>query len=538
MVTLPSLPQFTLHELREGLDGLNPTKLLVEVYDATIGEWVITPVHSPITLLTGVKVILLSLRPSALEQFQSRPGLEELLDLFPRARRSPGTPSKRTAAGELISPRRHKVPRHDSLVTLMLDSTSSSSAVPTPGSNETISTQPPLASVIPQLNPPSPPPTTHPLTPAIPSSPTVQEKKGRFPSHFPACDVLSKVSKYLEDQNGNHGSFLTILKEICKPHTIGKTTAAKMADDYKYNHPHFMGLDRDLQQTITWSELGRRAKAANTPATDTFTTFIDPTHSPMVSTDLHIVGSMPSTVTVNPTTPATPTAITDQTHPTTPAAINNRTHSTIPGVIVEPTLSPPLPRKIPHVPVAPFPIDLSVLQPLPPKQRAVLDAEYDLIRAISKDLVDIDPTLLDDLTGQGIGSKLQCPFCSVELPGTECSPALMDLLNSKFIQDNTEPDPTLQNPNARRSLRGHQVYSNFCSQHRLEELLIVAKAAGWPYPPDFVKLRDRIHSKGVNINAFILGIREGVRTSRFYSEVLRMSGEQRREQSQDIVAAG
>ena len=145
---------------------------------------------------------------------------------------------------------------------------------------------------------------------------------------------------------------------------------------------------------------------------------------------------------------------------------------------------------------------------------------------------------IEDLAGQGVNPQLRCPFCDAELPGREYSPALKDLLNSRYIQENTELDPTLQNPNGRRSLKGHQVYSDFCSQHRFEELLPDVEAAGWPYPPNFENLQHRVRSRGTYINEFTLGIQTGAAPSRFYLEVLAMSERQRREHAQDIVAAG
>ena len=140
--------------------------------------------------------------------------------------------------------------------------------------------------------------------------------------------------------------------------------------------------------------------------------------------------------------------------------------------------------------------------------------------------------------GQGVNSQLHCPFCDTELPGTEHSPALENLLNSKYIQENTEPDLTPQNPNACRSLRGHQVYSDFCSRHRLEELLLNVKAAGWPYPPNFINLQHHVRSKGEYINELTAGIQTGLAPLQFYLEVLVMSERQHCEQAQDIVSAG
>ena len=111
--TLSSLPQFTLDELSAELAQFNPSGLPIEVYNMTIGEWVITPIHSPITLLTGVREILLSLRPNPLEAFHDKPGFTELLQRLPRVQRLLRTPSKRTATESLVSPRMHKRVQHN-----------------------------------------------------------------------------------------------------------------------------------------------------------------------------------------------------------------------------------------------------------------------------------------------------------------------------------------------------------------------------------------------------------------------------------------
>ena len=484
----------------------------------TIGEWVITSTHSPITLPTGVKDILLSLWPSLLRSFRHKPGFVELLQRLPRVQRLLRTPSKRAATESLVSPRTHKRVQHNPPSTTCGSAPAIVTSIPEDDENSL-----PPPSPTPHRSNPIPlplPPTIH--TPV--GRPEKTKKKPKFPSQFPARYVLSKVSQYLIERK--HGGFLKTLKRICTPHSVEKTTAATFPKVYMQNRPHFVTLDRDTQLSITWSELGLHAKEANTPVDEEFIPFTDPGPSPILPCPttpgtrltLFVIPVVPlltaSNVISNPTIPVTPAA---------------------PDVVIPP---PPSTAQQIIRTLALFPLDANILQPLLPEQRALLDAEYNLIRAISKDFHHADTTWVEGPTGQGVSFRLCCPFCDAELPGTEYSPVLKNLLNSQYIQENTEPDPTLQNPNARRSLRGHQVYSDFCSQHRLEELLPDAKAAGWPYPPEFANLQHRVRSKETFINELTVGIQTGLAPSRFYLEALVMSESQRREQAQDVVAAG
>jgi len=475
----------------------------------TIGEWVITPTHSPITLPTGVRDILLSLRPSLLEPFRHRPRFEELLQRLPRVQRLLRTPSKRAATESLVSPRTHKRVQY----------------VPPGTTHEPI---PPIIPSIPEddensFQPPSPTPHQSNQTPLPP--PTLRtpadrpKKEKKFPSQFPARYVLPKASQYLMERR--HGVSLVLLKQICQPHSVGKTTASSFPKSYPQNRPHFMTLDRDTQLSITWSELSLLAKAANTPVDRQFIAFTDPGPSSLPACSV-----TPGTYITPPVAPVVPPL-------TTSTIVTGPMSPTTPDVAMSPP--PPTTQQILRTPAL-FPLDVNVLQPLLPEQRAILDAEYDLIHAVSEDFRNA--TWAESPMGQGVNFQLRCPFCDAELPGSEYSPALKNLLNSKYIQENTEQDPTTQNPNARRSLRGHQVYLDFCSRHRLEELLPDVGAAGWPYPPNFTNLQYRVRSKETFVNELTVGIQTGLAPSRFYLEASVMSERQRREKAQDIVTAG
>jgi hypothetical protein len=487
----------------------------------------------------GVREILLSLRPKSLEQFHHKPGFAELCQRLPRTQRLLRSPSKRAYTETIVSPRAPKRVQHEPLRSV-LESTSVA-VEPIPEEDENFS-QP--------LSPTPHRPDQTPLPRHTARNPTHRPqmsvtKKRRFPSKFPARDILSKVSEYQVERAGKHGEFMDVLNRICAPHTVGRTTSADLLKSYKQNRPHFMTLDRNTQLSITWSELGQRADDAETPADPTFLAFIDPGPSPVsahptthqmlptvptISTPL--LSMTPASV-VDPTLPASSTVHAEVALHTVPPVSTNPIPATTPTAFTD-TTSPQQTIRTPAL----FPLDVNVLRPLLPEQRAILDAEYDLICAISRDLGNTNATWIEGLTGQVVDSQLRCPFCDAEIPGMEYSPALKDLLNSKYIQENTEPDPTLQNPNSRRSLGGHQVYSDFCSQHRLENLLPAVKAAGWPYPPDFKNLQHRVRSSGSYINGLMAGIKTGSDPSQFYLGMLAMSERQRREQAQDIIAAG
>jgi len=75
---------------------------------ATCGWDIIVNHRCPITMITSMKEILLSLRPDYVHQFRDKPKLDELLGRQPR--KGPSI-SKRVAAGDLVSPQKPKLPR-------------------------------------------------------------------------------------------------------------------------------------------------------------------------------------------------------------------------------------------------------------------------------------------------------------------------------------------------------------------------------------------------------------------------------------------
>ena len=73
-----------LHELEDTLSEFNPGGLPIEVYmPATCGWDIIINHRCPITMITGMKEILLSLRPDYVHQFRDKPKLDELLGRQP-----------------------------------------------------------------------------------------------------------------------------------------------------------------------------------------------------------------------------------------------------------------------------------------------------------------------------------------------------------------------------------------------------------------------------------------------------------------------
>ena len=193
---------------------------------------------------------------------------------------------------------------------------------------------------------------------------------------------------------------------------------------------------------------------------------------------------------------------------------------------------------VPPQPPAQFPLDPEILRPLDPDERAVLDANAALIYATRATLGDGIDVCSDDCTPSQELVGLRCPFCDTRLLGKHYSDALLAMLNSPMIQEHTTHDPTDDNPNHRRSLIGPDVYSNFCAQHVLEELTPVAQLHGWPYPPDFSTLPQRIKDKRGFLDAVIIGTTTGVDVSTFFLNLLTMNDKQRYSQSLDIISAG
>ena len=322
---------------------------------------------------------------------------------------------------------------------------------------------------------------------------------------------------------------MDILKQICALHPVGRTTAADLVKSYKQNRPHFMTLDHGTQVSITWSKLGRLTRAADTPADTTFLAFIDPGLLPVSACPATpVVHPGPSIVPEihRPPSPTTSTVAVDEPiAPTPPTIFTKAVYHTTPPIVVDPVQMQ-------------FPLNAETLQPLGPDERAVLDADAALIRATHATLGDGIVNYSDDLTSSQEPVGLYCPFCDTELPGKQYSDALLAILNSPMIQVHTVCDPVGNNPNRRRLLIGPNVYSGFCAQHVLEELTPIAKSHGWPYPPDFSTLPQRIKDKRGFLDAVIIRTTTGVNLSPFYSNLLAMDNRKRLDRSFDVISAG
>lgn len=135
--------------------------------------------------------------------------------------------------------------------------------------------------------------------------------------------------------------------------------AANLVKSYKQNRPHFMTLNHGTQVSITWSKLGRLAKAANTPADTTFLAFIDLgplpvsvcTATPIVHPGLSIIpeihrppSPMTSAVTIN-----------ELVAPTPPTIFTKVVYHTTPPIVVDPVRMQ-------------FPLNAETLQPLGPDE--------------------------------------------------------------------------------------------------------------------------------------------------------------------------
>jgi hypothetical protein len=475
----------------------------------TTCEWeVIVNPEWPITMITGLKEILLSLRPDYTQQFQDKPRLDELLGRQPRG----GPLPKRKAAGEWVSPRKPKLLRSTfpsmrvtPMATLLGDYD-----VPDNTPNHLPLQNPSPSSVSSQLPPPVP--QTH-----APDE-NQQDRKPSFPGGFLACDILERTSQYMVKRHGNHGRFRGMFRHIFG-NNYSKTTEADLPKNYPKAYAHFRTLDYDRQTTITWNELIKSCDDT-TLSSNNFIHFTPPQRP------------CPSTPQTPPlSTRNTPTFISNLTSPPSSTPLDIPTPPPPPMDHLAPVSNPPqLPAR--------FPLNAKTLRLLNPDEQATLNADAALIRATRVTLGDGISAYSDDCIFSQELAGLRCPFCDTELPGERYSDALLAMLNSPTIQVNTVHDPTSNNPNHRRSLVGHNAYSHFCAQHTLEELTPVARSHGWPYPPDFSTLPQRIKDKKGFLDAVIIGIMTNVDVSTFYFDLLAMNDKQRYNRSLNIISAG
>ena len=88
-------------------------------------------------------------------------------------------------------------------------------------------------------------------------------------------------------------------------------------------------------------------------------------------------------------------------------------------------------------------------------------------------------------------------------------------------------------------LIGREFYSGFSEQDALEELQAVANTSGWPNPPDFSLLPQRVREKQPYLNAVIFEIQMISKSvSKFYKHLFTMSVAERYAQSLEIMSTG
>ena len=334
------------------------------MYIPATRQWeIVADDQTPITIASGTKDILLSLRPNYLERFKLKLGLDEVLCRQPRR----GLMLKRAAEVQLVSPRKTKLPRRFGSPEVTLFSPYKAHFIATPLGFEDETSAP--SSPTRPCQPPSPlpdialfpaPHSRHPLPvqsdtfPPLHNSSKAQEKNIRFPAHWLARDILEKTSQYVQQRVGNHGSFPEIFKRIYGIAHYPKTTASLLPQLYPAAYRHFSSLDYGEQATITWSRLITRFGITKKDSFGIpFIYFTHPTASPTISpTHGRIalpLGRISSQVPPPPVMSSEPLRECPLQSPNpSPDALAPRT--------------PP-----PALPVmAPFPLDKGILQPLNP----------------------------------------------------------------------------------------------------------------------------------------------------------------------------
>jgi hypothetical protein len=247
---------------------------------------------------------------------------------------------------------------------------------------------------------------------------------------------------------------------------------------------HFCSLNYDVQMAITWSKLiNQFGIKKNDSVGQRFIYFTHPT--PPSTSSLKLI-SPPGPL----SPPVPPGSLSPPVPPETlpPQVTSELLEHRSPQLSPSPEVHiPTTPLSKTHTPptTAPFPLDKATLQVLDPEQQASLEADFNLVQETWKALGDlVVDTEVDQLIGCG-------------------------------------------------------AYSGFDAQDTLREHQAVASLSGWPNPPDFLSLPQRVQEKQVYLDSIILEIQMGsAGISRFYKHLFSMGAGERYLQSLEIMSAG
>lgn len=486
--TLPLLPKFCLYDIHEHLLKFNPSGLPVEVYIPTTRLWeLFGDEQTSVTFAPATTEILVSLRLSYLEGFKVKPGLNELLSRQPRR----GQMSKRAAIEELVSPRKTKLPRHLDAPRIGFFSPSKSQSVIPHLNFEDETPAPPSPTPLPppSLSPlPLPPQTSLPLLPqtSLPSSqPLPLLPPGTFPLPLNPVQVQEKSVRF-----PTHWLAYIILQKTSEYVQQRERKHGSFPKIFK----QVFGLDHYPKTTA--SQLPQLYPAA---------------YEHFCSLNYGVQMTITWSKLINQFEVKKSDSVGKRfiyfTHPTPPSTLEHATSPLKLITLPEPLEhGPPQPSPSPetHAPttppkthplttlppmslptMVPFPLDKTTLQPLDPEQQASLEADFNLVQETRKALGDlVVDTEIDQLIGGG-------------------------------------------------------TYSGFNAQDILKEHQAVASLSGWPNPPDFLSLPQRVWEKQVYLNSIILEIQMGsAGASRFYKHLFSIGAAERYLQSLEVMSAG
>ena len=461
--------------------------------------------------------ILISLCTSYREGFKAKPGLDELLNRQPRR----GAMSKRAAVEELVSPRKVKLPRNfdaprigffspsktqPSALNFNFDDDTPTPSSPTPVPPRSLPHQPstPSLRLLPHPDPDSPPtllcsppyPTPGPTNTHQNPARVQREKAVRFPTNWPAHIVLEKTSAYVQEREGRHGSFPEVFQKVFGIDHYPKTMASLLLQLYPAAYHHFHLLDYNDRVTITWSKLISRFDITKKDSVGIpFVYFVHPSESPARPPAIGPIKtpqaptSSPGFVSLVPTLQA-------EGHPSQPTSLSKV------------DLLSPLPLTPPATTL--FPLNKEILQPLsegPIKTSPAPTSPPGFISSVTMSQAEDYPSQPTSLFPTP-HTTTPFPLDKVILqPLSEGQQASLEA-NLMLVHDTQKAlgNLVVDHDSGINQLVERNTYSWFNAHDTLKKLQAVANSSGWPNPPDFSSLPQRVWEKQIYLGSIIFEI--------------------------------
>ena len=439
--------------------------------------------------------------------------------------------SKRAAVEELVSPRKVKLPRNFNTPRIGFFSPSKTPSMPNFNFDDD-TPMPSSPTPVPlRLLPRQPSPVPGPANTHQNPVEVQREKVVRFPTNWPARIVLEKTSAYVQEREGRHGSFPEVFQKVFGIDHYPKTTASLLPQLYPAAYHHFRSLNYNDQVTITWSKLINHFDVTKKDSVGIpFVYFVHPTRPP---TQLPAVGPI-----------KTPLALTSSpgfisSVPTSQAG----GHTSQPTSLSEVDLLSCLPPTPPTT--APFPFNKEILQPLsegPIETPPALTSPPGLISSVRVSMSQAED-YLSQPTSLLPAPRTTAPFPlekTILQPLSEGQRASLEA-DLTLVHDTRKAlgNLVVDHDSGINQLVEHNKYSQFNAHDTLEQLQAVANSSGWPNPPDFSSLPQRVQEKQVYLDSIIFEIQMAtVGISRFYTRLFSMTARERYLRSSEIMSTG